>query len=138
MIVLDTNVVLELMSPRPSKAVTRWVSRHPAAALFTTTITQAEILYGVLLLPAGRRRKTIEALAEAMFDQDFSGRVLGFAGNAARTYAEIAVSRRRSGRPISQFDAQIAAIARAAGAPVATRNIDNFDGCGVEVVDPWS
>lgn len=138
MIVLDTNVVSELMSPRPSKAVTRWVSRHPAAALFTTTITQAEILYGVLLLPAGRRRKTIEELAEAMFDQEFSGRVLGFDGSAARTYAEIAVIRRRSGRPISHFDAQIAAIARAASAPIATRNVADFDGCGVEVVDPWS
>ncbi|MCC6662589.1 MAG: type II toxin-antitoxin system VapC family toxin [Polyangiaceae bacterium] len=137
MIVLDTNVLSELMSPTPSKAVTRWVSRHPASVLYSTTITQAEILYGILLLPSGRRRKTIAALAEAMFEQDFAGRLLAFDSRAARAYAEIAVSRRRSGRPISHFDAQIAAIARAASAAVATRNVADFDGCGVEVVDPW-
>jgi len=138
MIVLDTNVLSELMSPRPAKAVTRWVSRRPASLLYSTTVTRAEILYGVLLLPSGRRRKTIEALAEAMFEQDLAGRVLGFDNEAARAYAEIAVSRRRAGRPISHFDAQIAGIARASGAAVATRNVTDFDGCGIEVVDPWS
>lgn len=137
MIVLDTNVLSELMSPSPAKAVTRWVSLHPAATLYATAITRAEIIYGILLMPAGRRRKTIEELATAMFNEDFSGRVLPFDSSAARAYAEIAVARRRAGRPISQFDAQIAAIARAAKAAVATRNVADFDGCGVEVVDPW-
>ena len=102
-----------------------------------TSITQAEIFYGVLLLPAGRRRTAIEAAAAAMFETEFAGRVLPFGSDAAPLYARIAAERRRAGRPISHFDAQIAAIARASGAAVATRNVDDFDRCGVKLIDPW-
>ncbi|WP_206211937.1 PIN domain-containing protein [Wenzhouxiangella sp. XN24] len=104
--------------------------------MFITTVTQAEILHGVLLLPRSRR-DAIEAAAEAMFEEDFAGRILPFSSLAAPTYAEIAVARRQSGRPISQFDAQIAAIARSMGAGVATRNVADFAGCGIKVIDPW-
>ena len=137
MIVLDTNVLSEMMRPAPDATITNWVATQSAANLFVTTITQAEILHGVLLLPQGRRRDAIEVAADVMFEEDFAGRILPFSSLAARAYAEIAVARRQSGRPISQFDAQIAAIARSAGAAVATRNVPDFEGCGIRVIDPW-
>ena len=137
MIVLDTNVLSELMRSAPEAMVTNWVATQSAANLFITTITQAEILHGVLLLPRGRRRDAIQAGADAMFEEDFAGRVLPFSSHAAHAYAEIAVARRQSGRPISQFDAQIAAIAKSTGAGVATRNVPDFAGCGIKVIDPW-
>jgi hypothetical protein len=136
-IVLDTNVLSELMKPRPDPAVVRWVAAQPAAELYTTSVTQAEILHGVLLLPRGRRRSSLETAVAAMFAEDFEGRVLGFGGEAARPYAEIAAERSRAGRPISHFDAQIAAIARCCGAAIATRNVRDFEGCGAKVLDPW-
>ena len=137
MIVLDTNVVSELMKPAPADAVARWVADQPATTLYTTSITQAEILHGIMLLPAGKRRSALEAAAEAMFEEDFGGRVLPFGREAAHAYAQIAAQRRRSGRPISHFDAQIAAIARSARAPVATRNVSDYGGCGIKVLNPW-
>lgn len=137
MIVLDTNVLSELMRSAPEAMVTNWVATQSAANLFITTITQAEILHGVLLLPRGRRRDAIEAAADAMFEEDFAGRILTFSSHAAHAYAEIAIARRQSGRPISHFDAQIAAIAKSMGAGVATRNVADFAGCGIKVIDPW-
>ena len=137
MIVLDTNVLSELMRSVPDVSVTNWVATQSTANLFITTITQAEILHGVLLLPPGRRRDAIEAAADAMFEEDFAGRILPFSSLAAHAYAEIAVARRQAGRPISQFDAQIAAIAKSSGANVATRNVPDFEGCGIKVIDPW-
>jgi predicted nucleic acid-binding protein len=136
-IVLDTNVVSELMRENPSAAVVRWVTKHADASVFTTSITQGEVLRGVELLPPGRRRNALAAAAAATFDEDFRGRILAFDPDSAKAYALIAAGRRRSGRPISTFDAQIAAIARAHGASVATRNIDDFQHCGVDVIDPW-
>ena len=137
MILLDTNVVSELMRPGPSAAVTQWIASQPASGLYTSCVTQAEILHGIQLLPAGRRRHALEAAAALMFDQDFQGRVLPFGVDAARAYARIAASRQRMGRPISQFDAQIAAIAFSAGADLATRNAADYDRCGVRVINPW-
>lgn len=138
MIVLDTNVVSELMRAAPDRHVVAWVAGQPAAGLFTTSITQAEILHGIMLLPAGKRRAAIALAAEAMFEEDFDGRILSFASDATHPYAQIAIARRSAGRPISHFDAQIAAIAYAAGAGVATRNTLDFEGCGVRVVNPWA
>ena len=137
MIVLDTNVLSELMRPAPSERVVRWVAGQPTTSLYTTSITQAEILHGIMLLPSGRRRSALESAAGAMFSEDFGGRVLPFGSEAALTYARIAVQRRRAGRPISHFDAQIAAIARSAGAAIATRNVADYDACGVEIINPW-
>lgn len=137
MIVLDTNVISELMKLAPAETVARWIADQPASTLYTTSITQAEILHGVMLLPSGKRRGALEAAADAMFDEDFDGRVLPFGSEAARTYAQISAQRRRSGRPISHFDAQIAAIARSARSPVATRNVVDYEGCGIKVLNPW-
>ncbi len=138
MIVLDTNVLAELMRSGPSVRVERWLAAQPIAALFTTTVTQAEVLLGVALLPAGRRRAALERAVEGMFEEDFAGRILSFDGAAAHAYAAISSGRRKAGHPISQFDALIAAIARSRGAAVATRNVADFADCGVPVIDPWA
>jgi len=137
MIVLDTNVLSEIMKPKPATKVIDWMAAQAAADLYTTSITQAEIIHGLMLLPAGRRRSALEAAATAMFEEDFGGRILGFGSEVAATYARIASDRRRAGRPISHFDAQIASIARFTGAAIATRDTADFAGCGVTVVDPW-
>ena len=137
MILLDTNVVSELMKAAPAESVVRWVSAQPESGLYTTSITQAEILHGIALVPSGQRRRGIEAAAHAMFAEEFGGRILGFGSDAALPYANIAADRRRAGRPISNFDAQIAAIARSVGAAIATRNVADFSDCRVELVNPW-
>jgi predicted nucleic acid-binding protein len=136
-IVLDTNVLSELMAAKPAGAVTRWVSSFPATSLFVTSITEAEILFGIRLLPKGKRRDALNAAAETMFDNVFGGRILSFGSDAASAYARIAAERRRRGVAISVLDAQIAGIARAAGAKLATRNTDDFEGCGIDLVNPW-
>lgn len=138
MILLDTNVLSELIRPVPARSVVAWVNSRPTGSLYTTSVTQAEILHGVLLLPQGKRRAQLLGTVEAMFRDDFSGRILGFGPDAALPYARIASERRRAGKPITHFDAQIAAIARSCGATVATRNVADFVGCGVTVVDPWA
>ncbi len=137
MFILDTNVISELMKRVPDNAVLSWLAASAAADLYTTTITQAEILYGIMLLPPGKRRTAFESAADAMFNEDFAGRILPFGGDAVHPYARIASKRSRSGRPISHLDAQIAAIAHATGAVILTRNTRDFDRCGVRVVNPW-
>ncbi len=137
MIVLDTNVLSDLMQPRPTPTVEAWVAAQSSASLFTTVITQAEVLYGLALLPAGRRRSGLVEVADAIFDVDLAARVLPFDSAAAREFAMIAASCRQTGRPISQADAQIAAIARSRGAALATRNVADFERCGIRVIDPW-
>ncbi len=137
MIVLDTNVLSELMRSQPAAAVFAWVAAQPRAELCTTSVNKAEILYGVAALPEGRRRAALAAAAEAMFTDDFAGRVLPFDEEAAVHYAEIVAARHRKGRPIEAFDAQIAATARVAGAELATRDVGDFAGCGLILVNPW-
>jgi predicted nucleic acid-binding protein len=126
------------MRPAPAASVVRWMAAQPVTSIYTTSITQAEILHGIMLLPAGRRRNTLETAAKALFDQDLGGRVLPFGSDAALPYARIAAARRRAGRPISQFDAQIAAIAHSAGASIATRNVADYFATGVEIINPWT
>ena len=138
MTILDTNVLLEIMAPSPADAPLVWIERRRAVdPVFITSITVAEILYGIEILPAGKRRARLNAEAEAMFAQDFAGQILFFDEQAARAFAQIASSRRKLGRPIAEFDAQIAAIAAAHGAALATRNTADFEGCGVQLVNPW-
>lgn len=138
MIVLDTNVISELMRDRPSEKVMGWVANQPLSSLFTTSISQSEIYHGIYLLPSGKRRKALEQAAQAMFSEDFRGRILSFSSEVTLPYAQISVDRRRSGRPISGFDAQIAAIAACHGAKLATRNVADFERCGIDVIDPWN
>ncbi len=137
MIIVDTNVLSELMRPDPAPAVIRWFNAQRATELHVTSITQAEILLGIQVLPKGRRRDKLAAEADATFGSDFHGRILAFGSDAANAYALLKADRRRRGRPIAPLDAQIAAIARASGASVAARNIDDFQHCGVDLIDPW-
>ncbi|HEY3778263.1 MAG TPA: type II toxin-antitoxin system VapC family toxin [Rhizomicrobium sp.] len=137
MIVLDTNVLSESLRPRPSSRVMEWLRSQPIAALFTTAITEAEMHFGLELLPPGKRRAALQNAVRQMFDADMAGRVLPFDSAAAQVFARLAAARRRSGSPISQSDAQIAAIARSRGAALATRNTPDFADCEVELTDPW-
>lgn len=138
MIILDTNVLSELMRPDPNSAVVAWIGKQSTGELLTTTITEGEILYGIELLARGKRRERLLAAAGAMFNDDLSGQVLPFDSAAARAFAKIAAHRRSLGKPISHADAQIAAIAQVRRARVATRDTSDFEGCGIEVVDPWT
>ena len=138
MIILDTNVLSELMRPKPSPRVVAWVAKQSGTELFTTSITEAEIFYGIELLAKGSRREKLLAAAEAMFAEDLAGRVFGFESDAARVFSRIAAQRRALGNPISHADAQIAAIAQARRAKLATRNVADFRDCDLHVVDPWN
>ncbi len=135
---LDTNVLSELLRAEPSAAVLAWFAAQPPESLFVSAVTQAEMVLGARLLPAGKRRKGLEDALGAMFEEDFAGRILPFDTGSVPAYVEIVGQRRTRGRPISQFDAQIAAIARRAGARLATRNTDDFLDCGVALIDPWT
>ena len=138
MILLDTNILSELMRAAPEVAVEQWLADQPAASVFISAITEAELRYGLALMSPGKRRSALAVEIENMLGEDFSGRILPFDSSAAVAFAEIAAERRQAGRPISQADAQIAAIARSRGAALATRNVPDFEGCGVEIINPWS
>ena len=137
MIILDTNVVSELMRPSPEPRVLRWFGSQAAEDLHITAVTVAEILYGIELISTSRRRDVLRSGAEKMFDSVFTDRILTYEDRAARVFSQIASARRRQGKPISESDAQIAAIARVLGATLATRNPYVFEGCGVRLVNPW-
>ena len=126
------------MRDNPDQMVVDWFDAQHINSLSTTTITQAEILAGIELLPDGRRKNNLFQLANYFFTSVFIGRVLVFDSNAASAYAEIFAQRQAIGRPISQSDCQIAAIARSHGAAVATRNVTDFEGVGVELINPWT
>jgi predicted nucleic acid-binding protein len=136
-IVLDTNVISELMRPQPHPAVFAWVGAQSRDSLYTTSVTEAELFYGIHAMPEGRRRSGLAAAAEALFAEEFAGRVLPFGGAASRRYAEIVILRRKAGQPIEGFDALIAATASVAGSAVATRDIGGFEGCGLTLINPW-
>ena len=139
MIVLDTNVISEMLRVVPSSEVARWVTAQPAHELCITAVTEAEIRVGVSMMPTGKRKAQLQATVDQTFIQVFAGRILPFDSAAAVVYAEISANRRSMGRPISPFDAQIAAIARANGAvAIVTRNVDDFASTGVTVINPWS
>jgi toxin FitB len=136
MIILDTNVVSELMRPEPAPGVASWVRERDRRELRTTVITLAEVRYGIARLPDGRRREVLLAAADEIFAA-FADQVLQVDAAAAEQYAVIASSRERAGRPISGFDALIAAVCRSRGAALATRKVSDFDGTGIELIDPW-
>jgi predicted nucleic acid-binding protein len=135
-IVLDTNVVSELMKQSPEPSVERWVLSRTTDELFTTSITLAEVFYGVERLPAGRRKDKVRVTATSVFAA-FEEHVLPFDARAAMLYSIIVDGRDRIGRPIDGFDAQIAAICRTNDAVLATRNVKDFHETGIDVIDPW-
>lgn len=137
MIVLDTNVVSELMRPEPAPQVASWVRNRDRRELFTSSITLAEIRFGIARLPDGRRKLALLDAADDVF-RAFSDQVLPVDTTAAEQYAIIASARERSGRRISGFDVLIAAICRSRGATLATRKLTDFDGTGIDVIDPWA
>jgi len=138
MTLLDTNVISELMKATPAPAVLAWMSLQPPDDLFISTITMAEILFGIELLPKGKRRDGLLQEAEITFARDFAGRALAFDEQAARMFGSIVAARRIHGRPIGIADGQIAAIARCHQASLATRDTGDFEGCGIKLINPWS
>lgn len=134
---VDTNVISELMRSEPSHSVLSWFAAHESTDLFLSAVSEAELRTGVAILPAGKRRDSLTAAVDAMIEKDFAGRVLPFDSAAAKAYAAIVAGRRVAGRPISEADCQIAAIAHVLGAVLATRNVADFEGCGIEIVNPW-
>jgi predicted nucleic acid-binding protein len=137
MLILDTSVLSELMRREPAAQVLTWAQAQSHENVYTTAISEAEMLYGLELLPRGKRRDELKAAMQATFYQDMAGHILAFDSEAARLYAQIAASRRKLGNPISYADAQIAAIVQLRGAILATRNVADFANCGIRVLDPW-
>ncbi|MGE0388148.1 MAG: type II toxin-antitoxin system VapC family toxin [Gammaproteobacteria bacterium] len=137
MIILDTYVVSELLRPAPTPQLEAWLAALEGGTIFLTAVGEAELRHGVAILPAGRRRTALGAAIDDIPGEEFRDRILPVDSKAARAYAAIAAERRAAGRPIAQFDCQIAAIARAHEAVVATRDTGDYEGCGIAVVDPW-
>lgn len=137
MIVLDTNVLSEFIRREPDEGVTRWLDSLDAAAVATTAITAAELLYGVARLPAGRRKERLSEAVRGLIEEDLDGRIEPFDATAATHYADLLSDREAAGRPISVADAQIAAICRKLGATLATRNTSDFEYTGIKLLDPW-
>lgn len=136
MIVVDTNVVSELMKPSPTGVVRDWMLGQLPAELFTTSITVAEILYGIERLPEGQRKDMLRTAATDVFTA-FEDHVLAFDHDAAAAYAPLVHRRDQRGMPIDGFDAQIAAICAIHPATLATRNVKDFEHTGITLVDPW-
>ena len=137
MILLDTNVISETLRPIPDPAVAAWLTGISLDSVFVSSITIAELLYGLALLPDGKRKKQLAEVIGLFFKDKITNPIQSFDDQDAVAYASISVSRRRAGRPIRELDAQIASIALTRGLIVATRNIDDFAGCGVEIINPW-
>ncbi len=136
-VLLDTNIVSEIIKPTSEPRVARWLMGQPAGDIFLCAVTEAELRYGLALMPTGRRRDVLAADVQRMLSAVFAGRIWPFDSDAAAEYAVIAASRRSAGRPIAIPDAQIAAIAKSRGAALATRNLRDFEACGVEIINPW-
>ncbi len=137
MIIFDTNVISESLRPLPDPAVLVWlrsISRHE---IWTCTIVLAELFSGVDLMPTGKRQELLREKMEQMVPALFMNQVLDFDLSAARAYGPILAARKAIGRPIYQFDAQIAAIAKVHDATLATRNTPDFEDCGIQLVNPW-
>ena len=137
MLLLDTNMLSAMMSPQPERRVAEWILDQPTEELFTAAVCQAEILSGIAILPTGRRRTNLAEAARAMFADDFQGRILPFDAEAAAAYATMFAARRKAGRPAGPIDLMLAAIASVRGASIATRNVADFEGVGLTIINPW-
>lgn len=137
MIVLDTNVISEPLRPAGNPAVRVWLNAQHPESLYTTSINLAELLAGISTLPAGKRRNELETRVRSTLKRIFGNRILDFDAGAAESYASIAEESKKKGLVPPHDDALIAAIARAHGFAVATRNVSHFAGTGIEIIDPW-
>jgi toxin FitB len=138
-ILLDTNVISELMRPRPSAQVTAWFGQQDNTAFFVSSVARAEVLLGIALLPVGKRRSTFAALADKVFNEDLAHSSLPFDDYCATEYAFLVAARSAQGHPISTEDAQIAAIALVHRMALVTRNVKDFVGInGLTVLNPWA
>ena len=135
--ILDTNVVSEIMRPVPDPRVIAWFREKAGQQLYLTAITEAELLYGVGLMPPGKRRIEYTETIKRILSMELRTPVLPFESADASFFAMVAVWRRQAGRPVAELDAQIAAIALRRGLPIATRNVRDFEGCGVTLINPW-
>ncbi len=135
---VDTNVVSVLIRKSSDPAVTRWVADQHLETLYFSAIGEVELRFSVSILPPGQRRNTLLSKIELMLREAFENRVLSFDSEAARRYADIAAARRSAGYGVATADCQVAAIAHSRGMTVATRNIRDFEGTGIKVVNPWT
>jgi hypothetical protein len=138
MIILDTNVVSEPMRPRPDRGVLAWLDSLPAESAWLTTITVLEMRLGIELLPHGRRRAALSDRFQLLLETAFEGRILPFDVPSAYAAAAIEAAQRHAGRALDGRDAQIAGIAAARKAMIATRNLRDFEGLGLPLIDPWA
>ncbi len=136
MIVLDTNVVSEAMKPEPQPAVRAWLNNQASETLYLSSVTVAELLFGIGALPPGKRKNMLGQTLDGLM-KVFRGRVLPFDIDAARCYAKLAVSARVGGRGFPTPDGYIAAIAHSRGFIVASRDTAPYEAAGVEVINPW-
>ncbi|MDE2515638.1 MAG: type II toxin-antitoxin system VapC family toxin [Rhodospirillales bacterium] len=136
MILLDTNVISEMMKPEPAPAVRTWLDAQMAETLYLSSVTVAELMFGIGALPKGRRKDALGAILDGLLGM-FEGRILPFDTNAARHYAALAVQARAAGRGFPTPDGYIAAIAAAHGFAVASRDTGPFMAAGLSVIDPW-
>lgn len=135
---IDTNVLSELMRENPAPQVLAWFASQNANLMQTSAITHAEILAGIALLPAGKRREAMAQAAGQIFEEDFAGKCIDFGGQAVGHYALVRAQRQLAGRPIDTADAQIAAIALVTHLTLVTRNTKDFEGINdLQVVNPW-
>lgn len=136
MILLDTNVVSEAMKPAPDDTVRVWLDEQAAETLYLSSVTIAELMFGIGALPDGKRKDRLTEALDGVMEL-FADRVLPFDVGAARHYAELAVQARAAGKGFPTPDGYIAAIAASKGFAVATRDTSAFDAAGIEVIDPW-
>lgn len=137
MIILDTSVLSALMRVAPEARIVRWLDHQPAESIWITAITVFEARLGLALLPKGRRRQLLELAFDRLLEEDLENRVLDFDSAAATEAAALAATRQRVGRTVDMRDTQIAGIALARRATLATRNVRHFQDLSVTVIDPW-
>ena len=138
MIILDTNVLSEQIKSRPDAAVVEWAASVATTELFTTALTEAEMFAGMEIMPMGRRRSALAGELTRLFSHEFLGRILFFDSLAAQALSTMRLRRDRTGAPIIDADAMIAAIARAHGAVVATRDVKAFTPFDIDIINPWT
>lgn len=138
MIILDTNVVSEAMKPSANSAVLKWLNRQVAETLFLSSVTLAELLFGISAMPAGRRKDALTDTLDRLLVELYGGRILPFDADAARCYAQLATKARAAGKGFPMPDAYIAAIASSRGFTVATRDTSPFEAAGLRVINPWN